>query len=162
MASDTAFLARAKDALNNQKTELDFLRLATLYLHGSAELRETIRAAWTPKHRWKVPRPADMHLKRGLPPEQNLIGALVYASIENRRGDERAVLAGLCAAAHAAQKAGLDPRSLFERAAQASTSEFAAFLRAWFDRSEEDRSLKAFGLADRSTKERIKFVEIRE
>lgn len=155
---DTKFLDRAKDVLAHQHTETDFLRLVALYLNGTESQRDVVRSAWSPRHRWKVPRSSDFPLKGGLPPEQRLMGSLAYKSIEDNRMDWRDTLVGLAADEFAAGKAGLDFPAMVDLVVKASTPAFAEFLRSWLARKPEDRSLKAFGWADQSTTRHVKLV----
>jgi hypothetical protein len=151
---DENFDHKLKDALASQRTEADFLRICGLYRAGTEEQRARIRGVWST--RWKVPSTSGFSLKdRSIEPATRIAAALIFASIENLRMDARDTLVNLCAAWHAAGRAGLDARALFEEARALSAPEFAQLAKGFLDRKPENRSLSAFGWTDFSTEERI-------
>ena len=153
--TDDEFLDRLGRVLQEQKTERDFLRLAALYRKGTPEQRDLVRAAWTPRARWKVPTVVDFPAKNPLSHPERIAAALLYASIEDARMDVRDTLVGFAAAWYVAAKLDLDPAVLFEEAAAVSTPAFAEVLRGFVRRRPEDRALEAFAWADCSSPERV-------
>ena len=157
---DDAFLDRLSRVLAEQKTEADFLRLCSLYRKGGPGQRDLVRSAWNPRVRWRLPSLVDFPRRNPLGHAERVAAHLLHASIEDGRMDLRDTLVGLGAAWHVAGMLDLDPAALFEEAAAVSSPAFAEVLRGFGRRRPQDRSLAAFGWADRSAGERVRLEPV--
>jgi hypothetical protein len=97
-------------------------------------------------------------LNDSYPSEQRLRACLISLSLVPSE-DYRDALMVNCPFYHCAVHLGIDPQLLFEEIAAISNESIAPLLRRFWQRSEADRSLSAFGLQEERTPEGVYFDE---
>jgi len=187
---DLLFFDRLDAVLREPDPYRAFMDLATLYRAASAEQQELIRKGWrcggarwgAPSRllqqlreserrvdllrfarKWRLPDAARLLLPQAEPgaPEARLRALLVHQAIDGGEVDYRDNLMGIVLLYHAAVRLALDPDRLFEETAGISAPSMAALLRSFPRRASEDRSLAAFGYAERPTPDGILFEPAR-
>jgi hypothetical protein len=138
-----------KEILNLSDRHEAFYMLVDYYSSASDIERENIRNSLDLNKKWIYPKPETLAIS--LPGERSceerIRASLIFDSIEEYKvPDFRETLIGFCLTYHCAKEIGLDHKKLFEEVAKISSPNFAKELKRFIDRSDEDKSLEAFGL----------------
>ena len=130
-----------------------FQRLVALFLQGTEEARDLIRAKWDFGLKWIYPNPQRLACRKNERyscGERNL-AILVYDAIENLKKEElREKLVGWANVYHCCLTAGIVPEELFRRAASVSSPRMAQMMMDFINRSKKDKSMEAFDLISRT------------
>jgi len=132
----------------DDRAEASYL-IANHYKSSSEAQRESMRIDWDYGREWIWPDGRTLAMRT---PEQRSCAekirtVLIMHSIDERTYfyDYRDGLIAFCGIYHSAKEIGLDPDKLFEEVAEISSEKFALELRKFIGRSDEDKSLDAFG-----------------
>src|SRR5262249_737233 len=127
-----------------------FFGLCDLYQQGDPQQREYLRSDWFLTQAWTIPRFRAILLEDSYPSEQRLRACLISLSLLPSK-DSRGDLMVICPLYHCTVRLRINPGLFFEEIAAISSEFIAALLRSFWQRSEELRSLKAFGYQEECT-----------
>ena len=130
-----------------------YQRLVALFLQGTEEARDLIRAKWDFGFNWVYPNMQRLACRKNerYSCDERLLAALVYDAIENLKNEEfREKLVGWSVVFHSCLAAGIVPEELFRRAASASSPSMAQLMMDFINRPKEHKSMKAFELVSRT------------
>ncbi len=133
-----------------------FFQLVYLFVDGPNQIREEIRKGWDFGVDWVYPNTKRLaciyNEKRSS--KDRILASLVYDAIEDfQEEDAKDKLVALAVIYHSCIAAGLDPNEEFEKVASLSSAKTAAFLRDFINRSQKDKSKKAFMLSSLKNKD---------
>jgi hypothetical protein len=136
-----------------------YFDLCDQYVQFDPQQRADLCSEWIVKRPWTIPRHRTILLKDRYPSEQRLRACLISLS-HFPSGDYRDDLMVICPLHHSAVHLDLDPQLLFEGIAAIGATSIAPLLREFWQRPEDNRSLKAFGYQEERTPDGVYFANI--
>src|SRR5262245_49374408 len=156
---ELAFLEALDTLEHDPDRKQAFFGLCDVYRQGDPQQREYLRSDWFLNQAWTIPRFRAILLADGYPSEQRLRACLISLSLLPSK-DYRDDLMVICPLYHCAVHLDINPGLLFEEIAAISNEFIAPLLRSFWQRSEELRSLKAFGYQEERTPDGVYFEDL--
>ena len=138
------------EILKNPDRRKAYLDLAQEYMSRDQSFRDMVTQGWNFNVPWEFPNRRRLASTKGEidSPEIRIRAVLLFFSIAEKGWlrDVRDILVGLAFCYHSCLAAGIDPDKMFRAVAEVSTPKIREILIGFIERSEDNKSMKAFKL----------------